>query len=129
MDPYGEENGNTEVKENKMRLEKIINELELEVYTGDKIPSGEANGAYVCDLLSDVMGHAKERDLWITLQSHLNVVAIATLKELAAVLLVKGIEPEGPVLEKAMEEGVVILGSHEDTFTLAGKLFQLLNRG
>ena len=111
-----------------MTTEQIVKELELKVFTGEALDSTELSGGYVSDLLSDVMGHAREGELWITLQSHVNVLAIASLKELAAVLLVKGIEPDMAVLEKAREEGVAILGTSEDTFTITGKLYQLLNK-
>lgn len=119
---------NTEVKANRMTTEQLIKELHLKVYTVGEATTREVTGGYVSDLLSDVMGHAKEGEVWITLQSHANVVAIASLKELAAVILVKGIEPERAVLQKAEEEGILILGSHEDTFTITGKLFQILRK-
>lgn len=108
--------------------EQIVKELKLQVFTGEDLAATDLRGGYVSDLLSDVMGHAREGELWITLQSHVNVVAIASLKELAAVLLVKGIQPERTVVEKAGEEGVVLLGTSEDAFTIAGKLYQLLNK-
>ena len=111
-----------------MTTEEIVRELELKVFTGGELASRELCGGYVSDLLSDVMGHAKEGEVWITLQSHANVVAIASLKELAAILLVKGIEPDEAVVEKAREEGVTILGTNEDTYTITGKLFQVLNK-
>jgi len=111
-----------------MTTEEIVRELELKIFTGGELASRELSGGYVSDLLSDVMGHAKEGEVWITLQSHANVVAIASLKELAAILLVKGIEPDGAVVEKAREEGVTILGTNEDTYTITGKLFLLLNK-
>ena len=72
------------------------------------------------------MGHSKEGELWITLQSHVNVVAIASLKELSAIVLVKGIEPDPAVIEKAREEGIPLLGCDGGTFVTAGKLFQIL---
>jgi len=111
-----------------MTTEQIVKALELKVYTGGDMSTQEVTGGYVSDLLSDVMGHAKEGEVWITLQSHVNVVAIASLKELAAIVLVKGIKPEQAVLEKAEEEGISVLGTLEDTFTISGKLFQLLNK-
>lgn len=111
-----------------MTTEQIIKELGLKVFTGDDLETRKVSGGYVSDLLSDVMGHAREGQVWITLQSHTNVVAIASLKELAAILLVKGIEPDETVVEKAREEGVAILGSNEDTYTITGKLFQLLSK-
>jgi len=110
-----------------MTTEQIVKALGLKVYTTCDMNKQEVTGGYVSDLLSDVMGHAKEGEVWITLQSHTNVVAISSLKELAAIVLVKGIEPDQAVLEKAEEEGIPVLGTLEDTFTISGKLFQLLN--
>lgn len=128
MDRSGVRNESTEVKANSMTAAELVKELELKVFTGNDLDTREVTGGYVSDLLSDVMGHALEGEMWITLQSHANVVAIASLKELAAVLLVKGIEPDQAVLELAEEEGILILGTLEDTFTIAGKLFQLLQK-
>ncbi|MDF1576373.1 MAG: DRTGG domain-containing protein [Bacteroidales bacterium] len=108
-----------------MTTEQVIEQLNLKVFTG-RISSREVKGGYVSDLLSDVMGHAKEGEVWITLQAHMNVVAIASLKDLSAILLVKGIEPEKAVVDRAGKEGVLILGTREDTFTISGKLYQLL---
>ncbi len=126
MDRSGAKIENIEVKANRMTAEQLIKELKLKVYTGGELATREVTGGYVSDLLSDVMGHAREGEVWITLQSHANVVAIASLKELAAILLVKGIEPEKDVLEKAEEEGILIVGTLEDTFSISGKLFQML---
>jgi predicted transcriptional regulator len=123
----GEKKEITEVKANNMTVRQIAEELGLRVYTGKTNLDMQVNGAYVSDLLSDVMGNAGEGEVWITLQSHLNVVAIASLKELAAVVLVKGIEPDEQVLAKANEEGVTILGTSNETFETAGELFKMLN--
>ena len=111
-----------------MRIIDLAEQLQLKVFTGNDQLEKEVTGGYVSDLLSDVMGHAVEGNVWITLQNHLNVVAIASLKDLACVILVKGIEPSLEVISKAKEENVVILGSSESTFDLAGKIYQLLGR-
>jgi hypothetical protein len=95
--PFGEKTGITEVKANRMTREEIVKTLDLKVYTGGEMATREVSGGYVSDLLSDVMGHAKEGEVWITLQSHANVVAIASMKEYAAILLVKGIDPNQAV--------------------------------
>jgi hypothetical protein len=63
--------------------------------------NNEISGGYVSDLLSDVMGNAAENEVWITLQTHQNVMAIASLKDLAAVILVKGFEPDEDTLERS----------------------------
>lgn len=111
-----------------MKIIDLADQLQLKVFTGNDQLENEVTGGYVSDLLSDVMGHAVEGNVWITLQNHLNVVAIASLKDLACVILVKGIEPSLEVLSKAKEENIPILGSSENTFNLTGKIYQLLNR-
>ena len=79
------------------------------------------------DLLSDVMGFAQEGNVWVTLQTHKNVIAIASLKELACVVLVKGNKPDDDMLEQAKNEGIPVLGTDEQTFEVAGKIYQFLN--
>ena len=116
----------TEAKESKMTVKEIANRLDLRIYAGSESLDQELKGAYVSDLLSDVMGHAMEGEAWITLQSHVNVAAIASLKELAAIVLVKGIKPHAAMLEKAMEEGIPVLGTELSTYQITGKVYQTL---
>ena len=109
-----------------MKLSEVADKMDLRVF-GDITPGdGEVKGCYVSDLLSDVMGNAREGEIWITLQNHLNVVAIASLKELAAIVLVNNIEPGADLLARAAEEGVPVLGSNESTFITAGKAYTIL---
>ena len=110
-----------------MKISDIINQLNLKVFSGENNLNTEVNGAYVSDLLSDVMGNADAGQLWITLQTHKNVMAIASLKDLAGVILVKDNIPDQDTLEKAIEEEIPMLGTSENTFEIAGKLYQLLN--
>jgi serine kinase of HPr protein (carbohydrate metabolism regulator) len=109
-----------------MKVSELIEKLELTVFTGQTGLERDINGGYVSDLLSDVMGNGKEGNVWITLQNHMNVIAIASLKEMACIILVKGIIPATDIIEKAVEEEVPILGSKENTFELSGKIYQLL---
>ena len=67
-----------------MTIEQVARELDWKILNRETGLDREVTGGYVSDLLSDVMGHTSEGELWITLQSHANVVAIASLKELAA---------------------------------------------
>jgi predicted transcriptional regulator len=110
----------------KMKILEIIDSLNLTLYNDGIALDGPVNGAYVSDLLSDVMGNAEEGQVWITLQSHVNVAAIASLKEMAAVILVKGIGPDEAMLKKATDEGIPVLGTTESTFETAGKIYQIL---
>ncbi len=109
-------------------MSEIFEELGLELLNGEVDMDREVTGGYVSDLLSDVMGHAREGELWITLQSHINVVAVASLKELPAILLVKGIKPDVAMLQKATEEGIPILVTSYSAFEAAGKIYALLHR-
>lgn len=109
-----------------MKVSDLIEKLDLAVYAGKEAVSNDINGGYVSDLLSDVMGNAREGNVWITLQSHLNTIAVASLKDLSAIILVSGITPSAEVVSKAEEEGIPLLGTKEATFTIAGKIYQLI---
>lgn len=111
-----------------MKTADIISELDLTVVSGINGLNREITGGYVSDLLSDVIGNAREGNIWITLQTHVNVMAVASLKELAAVILVKGAMPDNDTVGKSNEENIPVLSSGADTFTITGKLYELLNR-
>lgn len=112
-----------------MKVFELVEKYELEVFAGEQGLENEISGGYVSDLLSDVMGHAAENEVWITLQTHQNIMAIASLKDLAAVILVKGFEPDEDTLKKSRDEGVPLLGTNMGTFEMAGKLYADLNSG
>lgn len=109
-----------------MKLNELIGKLDLTVLSGEVSPTCEVSGGYTSDLLSDVMGNAEAGTVWITLQIHRNVIAVAALKELAAVLLVGGAVPDAPTLEAAREEGVVLLSTPLSAFTVSGRIYDLL---
>jgi predicted transcriptional regulator len=110
-----------------MQVKDIIKILELKVFGGSQGLDREITGGYTSDLLSDVMGHADSGKIWITLQTHKNVIAIASLKELSAVILIKGSEPDADMLAQAEEEGIPVLGTNDHAFETTGKLFNLLS--
>lgn len=104
-----------------------MEKMNLEVFSGEENLDNEIKGGYASDLLSDVMGFAQEGHVWVTLQTHKNVIAIASLKELAAIVLVKGNRPEEDMLAQAKEEGIPVLGTTEQTFETVGRIYTLLN--
>lgn len=110
-----------------MTVKELIEKMNLTVFCGEDKLDTEIKGGYVSDLLSDVMGFAQEGNVWVTLQTHKNVIAIASLKELACVVLVKGSQPDEDMLEQAKEEDIPVLGTSEQTFETAGKIYELLN--
>lgn len=111
-----------------MKIVDLVKQLDLTVYSGKDGMDRTISGGYVSDLLSDVMGNAKEGMAWVTLQTHINVMAIASLKDLAGVILVKGMKPDADTLEKSNEENIPLLGTRDETFELAGKLYNVLNK-
>ncbi len=112
-----------------MTVREIVEKLDLEVLTGDAGLDREITGGYASDLLSDVLAHGQSGDAWVTLQTHSNVIAIASLKDIPAVVLVNGRRPDAETLGKAREEGVVLLGTPLPAFELAGRLYQMGLRG
>lgn len=109
-----------------MKLAEIAEKLDLTVFSGENNLDKEVTGGYASDLLSDVMGHAKEGQIWVTLQTHKNTMGVASLKDLSAVVLVKGFAPEADTLKLSEIEGIPVLGSDREAFELCGELYKLL---
>ena len=112
-----------------MVLKEIVEKMALKVKTESSNMDREVTGGYVSDLLSDVIAKSQKGNLWITLQLHPNIVAVATLKELAGIIIIGGKEPAGDTLAKAEKENVIILTSPLPAFEAAGQLYQLGIRG
>lgn len=110
-----------------MTVQDIVSQLNLKICSGEKGLQREIKGGYTSDLLSDVMGHAQEGNVWITIQTHKNVMAIASLKEIAAIILVKGHVPEEDTLEESNNENIPILSTPRQTFEITGQLYKLLH--
>lgn len=109
-----------------MTVEQLKEKLGLKVFGGEQGLGNEISGGYVSDLLSDVMGNSDTGQVWVTLQTHKNVMAIASLKDMAAIILVKNHEPEEDTLAQSNEEGIPLLGTDMSTFELSGKIYELL---
>ena len=110
-----------------MKLNDLVEKLSLEVKTCKDGLQNDISGAYVSDLLSDVMGNSKEGNVWITLQTHLNIVAVAGLKSLAGIIIVGGKTVQEETLKKAEAEGITITTTPLTAFETAGRIFQVLN--
>ena len=108
-----------------LKLTDLVEKLQLEIRTGANRLDVVVNRGYASDLMSDVMANATEGDVWVTLQTHQNIVAVAVMKALAGIILVSGREPEEETLRKAEAEEVPILISKMPAFELVGRLFEL----
>ncbi|QRX64711.1 serine kinase [Dysgonomonadaceae bacterium zrk40] len=111
----------------KTNLRLLAKELGLTCLAGDAFLDRTIEGAYVSDLLSDVMGKANAGMIWITSQVHRNIVAVSSLKELSAIIVVNERPVDPVVLAHAEEEEVVILSSGLPAFETAGLAFNLIN--
>jgi len=108
-----------------MTLGEVVEALNLEVKTCPDETGRVVEGGYVSDLLSDVIAGAKEGDLWITLQLHQNIVAVAFLNNLAGIVIVGGRQPDEDTLKKAEEQGVPVMLTPMKSYEVAGRLYEM----
>jgi hypothetical protein len=112
-----------------MRLHELAEALELQELTAIADDGADITHGYASDLLSDVLAHAPEGGLLVTLQVHLNVIAVASHAGLRGVIFSCGRTPDADILERAAGEGLALFGSKADTFELVGRMYELGLRG
>jgi hypothetical protein len=103
----------------------LVENLDMSVKSAKGDLDREVTGGYASDLLSDVLANSEPGNLWITLQVHQNIVAVASMKDLAGIILVNGREPETDTVEKAEAENIAIMVTELPTFELIGRLYGL----
>lgn len=106
-------------------VQDVVTALSLEVVAGRERLDRQVTGGYASDLLSCVMARALPGNAWVTLQAHMNVVAVAALLDLACVIITEGVRPEADILAKADERGVAVLLSADTTFAVVSALARL----
>jgi len=109
-----------------MTIREAAAALGAEILHGEFTDS-DLSGAYTSDLLSDVMANAREGGALITIQAHKNTVAVATLVNVTVIIICNSRPIPDDMLASAKEEGIAILVSKENQFTVSGKLYALLN--
>lgn len=109
-----------------MKLSEIIEPLKLKKYTNFSGEDFDITWGYASDLLSDVMGRAEAGSIWFTIQKHPNIVAVATLKDLTAIILTSGSKPEDETIVKADENGIPIYSTEFSTFEACGILYKII---
>jgi len=112
-----------------MTLKEIIERFDLTVHSGEDNLEREVTGCYISDMLSDVMSNSRRGQLWITLQVHQNVVAVASLRELTGIVVIGGRTPLEETVAKARDEGIPVLTSPLTAFDLSGRLYEAGLRG
>ena len=107
-----------------MTINELAEKLDLEKLSGDT--NWDIASCYISDLLSRVLGGCATGDVWITVQSSLNMVAVAVMTGASCVILPEGLTAPDNVVEKANEEGLTIFTSNESAFSLAVKIAELI---
>jgi len=109
-----------------MKLREVISLLNLGIAAAtDDGLNREITGGYASDLLSCVMARAQEGNVWVTLQAHANIVAVASLLNLAGIIVTEGTSIETATIEKANQNHIPILTAPLTTFTVVSKLAAL----
>jgi predicted transcriptional regulator len=108
-----------------MKLREVVSSLNLGVASASDALDRHVTGGYASDLLSCVMARAQAGNVWVTLQAHVNIVAVASLINLAGIIVTEGTRLEAATIEKADEEHVPILTTSLATFTVVSKLAAL----
>jgi predicted transcriptional regulator len=112
-----------------MTLAQIQHALGLGCLTPGLDLDREVTSAHASDLLSDALANAPAGGVLLTIQVHLNVVAVALHSQQAAVIFTWGMQPDETVVRKAMEEGLPLFAAAASTFEIAGELYALGVRG
>lgn len=112
-----------------MVVRDLVEGLSLSVLAGEDYLDRIITGGYTSDLLSNVMGNAVQGNIWITMQGHQNVVAVASLAGLAAVILAGGVEPDPEALTKAKTQEVILLATSLPSFEVAGRIYAMGIKG
>lgn len=115
-----------------MDLSQIVSNLKLKILNEaiEGWEDYEVSGGFCSDLLSIVMAESEEKNIWITKQVHINIVAVAVIANLSGII-VCGKKPDLKTVEKATVEGIPVLYTENSVFDTAGMLYQLIisNKG
>lgn len=109
-----------------MNLQTLIEKLQLNVLTAPRdFASIIPQGGYTSDLLSCVMAGAKNGNIWVTLQAHLNIVAVASMLDVAAIIITENAQPDAATIAKANEQNVILLSTPKASYEICGALWNM----
>ncbi len=109
-----------------MKVSEIIKPLKGEVLVGNEFLDKEIKGGFAGDMLSFVLAKAKEKDVWLTIQTHINIIPVAVMKGIPAIIFVSSKNCEEDVKVKAKEEEVILIKTEYSLFEASGILYNLL---
>ena len=112
-----------------MTVRELVAALDLEVLTGDINLDRQAGSGYTSDLLSDVIANIGDDAVWITIQRHVNILGVAKLKDVSAIIIPRNLALEEAFLAKAREEGIAVLRGSKSAFELSALIYNALPIG
>ncbi|MCK4258039.1 MAG: serine kinase [Halanaerobiales bacterium] len=107
-----------------MNINGLLEKIPMKVVVRGDLEQ-EVTGGYISDLLSHVMANGQEGNVWITLQSHQNIIAVGSLINFAAIIVACGMPIDKNTIEKAEKEGITLLSTDEGIYEIAGKINSL----
>ena len=106
-----------------MKISDLIKKLDLKLLTDSTYEDREISGCYIGDLLSWVMSHADAGNVWITIMNNVNITAVASLCDVACVILAEGVDLSDEIIKKADSANVVVLASEKSAYELSGEIY------
>lgn len=105
-----------------MNVKELAEKLNLTYYAGEELAEKTAKGCYIGDLLSLAMSKVQMDYVWITIQTNVNIVAVASLADAGCIILADGCIPDEKTVERAKEQEIIVLGSEKSAYELAVEL-------
>lgn len=110
-----------------MTINELSRKLDLKIITGTSQGLKKAvSGVYTCDLLSYAMAKINQGDVWVTVHTNLNVIAVASLTDCECVLIPENIEIDDQTIERAKEKGVTLLSGTKSAAVLCYEIYRLI---
>ena len=108
-----------------MKAKEICKILDLECVTGESGLGNEVTSGYVCDLLSWIMGNIKSYSVLVTIQGHVNIIAVGILTGISAVIITEGSKPDEDTIKRAADEGIPIFLSSKTSYETVIELYKI----
>lgn len=107
-----------------MNVQQLADLIDAKVLTVDVPLDREIECGYSCDLLSWVMAKGRNGMAWVSVQTHMNVIAVACLSDMACIILPESIQMDKEPLLKAQEEGIPVMTSALSAYEICGKMYE-----
>ena len=109
-----------------MTVQNLTEKLNLEIISDGGNLNAQIDGCFAGDLLSLAMANVQKDNVWITVQTNMNILGIAALAESACVIIAQSMNIPEAVIEKAKEENICVLRSDSPVYELCVEIGKLI---